>query len=282
MVCLNGTRKCETPSGTPTQAGRAGTGFTLVELLVVIGIVALLIAMLFPALARAREAARTVACASNIRQIGISTFAYAARNDGYFPVPVIGAGLVGGLPESAIFGGSVPGILDFTQGTLIPDLGGPYAAAEVFKCPSDESPAAKGMNITLTGSSPNWIVVSRTVVLIPRNFSYVFNPSVVGENKARGVWRSKRTTQARRSARKAVLFENENSPALNHLPVVYDFQTYGEVAHLIIATRHHGRSNVFYADGHVELFDSVSLRDESVKTIFDNPIWAEYFSAESD
>ncbi len=58
--------------------------FTLVELLVVIGIIALLIAMLMPALNKARVSAMTVACASNMRQIGMM-FANYAADHGYLP-----------------------------------------------------------------------------------------------------------------------------------------------------------------------------------------------------
>jgi len=56
------------------------TGFTLIELLVVIGIVALLIALLFPALKRARESAQRVACMSNMRQLYIGFVLYAGEN----------------------------------------------------------------------------------------------------------------------------------------------------------------------------------------------------------
>jgi prepilin-type N-terminal cleavage/methylation domain-containing protein/prepilin-type processing-associated H-X9-DG protein len=64
---------------------RTGRAFTLVELLVVIGIIAVLIAILLPALNRARIAANTVKCASNLHQVGIGLAAYVSTNKGVLP-----------------------------------------------------------------------------------------------------------------------------------------------------------------------------------------------------
>jgi len=78
-----------------TAAGKARDrhhAFTLVELLVVIGIIALLIGILLPTLTKAREAANRVACGSNLRQLGLTIQQYSLLFKDQIPIGYIGTG----------------------------------------------------------------------------------------------------------------------------------------------------------------------------------------------
>jgi prepilin-type N-terminal cleavage/methylation domain-containing protein/prepilin-type processing-associated H-X9-DG protein len=69
-----------------TCRGLAPQGFTLIELLIVIAIIALLAAILFPVFSRARESARRASCASNLKQIGLGMMQYAQDYDEQLPL----------------------------------------------------------------------------------------------------------------------------------------------------------------------------------------------------
>lgn len=79
------------PEATPRKT--AFRAFTLVELLVVIGIIALLVSILLPTLGRAREQAKSTQCKSNLRQYGIAFANYAVANKGFIQTGMINSGV---------------------------------------------------------------------------------------------------------------------------------------------------------------------------------------------
>lgn len=97
-------------------------GFTLIELLVVIAIIAILAGMLLPALARAKEAGRRIACVNNVRQLSLSAAMYADDHNG-------------SLPSREV------------EGRWPSQLRDGYKDLRVLKCPSDvPNPASGGVN----------------------------------------------------------------------------------------------------------------------------------------
>src|ERR1700686_4695773 len=92
-------------------------GFTLVELLVVIGIISVLVAILLPALKKARDAANEAVCMSNLRQFGVGFQIYADANQGFLAQD----GPDGTSPDGIIARQSIKSLpYDPTTGAYIP------------------------------------------------------------------------------------------------------------------------------------------------------------------
>ena len=142
--------------------GTTNRGFTLIELLVVIAIIAILAAMLLPALASAKEKARRTKCLGNLKQLGLASNMYNGDNqdvlvwpnwgqDGAPPCPTgwLFKGSCSGIPLISVSGGANPNVvagwntnrLHYLQAAAFWQ----YAPnADIFICPNDLKPALTG------------------------------------------------------------------------------------------------------------------------------------------
>ena len=145
-------RRVSTPTD-PRRDGARRSGFTLIELLLVIAIIAILAALLLPALNSAKARARNTGCISNLRQLALGWKMYADDNNGRL---VVNLSEPGAKPNWVV--GEFKTVTQMTnqagirQGLLFPFVLNPA----VYHCPADETPAAGGPRV-LSYSMNGWM-----------------------------------------------------------------------------------------------------------------------------
>ena len=218
--------------------------FTLVELLVVIGIIALLVSILLPAASKAFENSNRVACASNFRQVGAAITMYLNDNKGSLPVP---PGVTADASDA--FWWQPARIADIGRYTMGPYLRLTPTSLKILRCPTDEQAATR----QTAGKYP---------------FTFVFNDNLAGI----GLNSVKKIGQVKNSSDKIFVYE-ENGPTINdgngHLWDVHG--SWGNISMLGLRhdranrkqypdassattgiTNPDGRANALFVDGHVD------------------------------
>jgi prepilin-type N-terminal cleavage/methylation domain-containing protein len=241
------------------------TGFTLVELLVVIGIIAVLVGILLPALSKARVAAARVQCASLMRQIGQATRMYAGDNKDYLPPyrNSFNAGYTGAVPNPAS-NGDLSGVYNYiftldevtngsmpdNQGALIGRMIARGYFGKVDIKNTDQFSAMKDKYGRCPAADANTLSMSTSY-----RCAYYFNPHVAMRNGKMQPWWYKLSRYGKPPKSPifastgfrddpAHLFKNEMALCVDPL---YD---------LANATHLNGKSkswNLLYADGSVRI-----------------------------
>ena len=228
-------------------------GFTLIELLVVIAIIAILAAMLLPALSRAKIKAQATACLSNQKQLAVAWTLYSGDFNDYLAVNAnnvaINAGVVGWVTN--VLSWDFPPLptnpQNYNPDALANALLGPYCskATGVYKCPGDRYDAYKGprvRSISMNGQmNPN--------TANDANGGTVKNQYGAGQNYKVFVRQSDINNPAPVNA---WVFIDEHPDSINDALFHVDMRPTANTWSDWPASNHGGSGVLAFADGHVE------------------------------
>jgi len=178
------------------RSTRRRRAFTLVELLVVIGIIALLISILMPALTKAKNQALMIKCQNQGRQIYLASQMFAADNKGHLPRPAVGGEVDVDAEKKCYFTMPDWGIVNYEKGVMVQYMpGGPESRHDVWYCPGDLGEVTQGGGAPVNGEK--------------RNFSYSINanvePLMSGAPRKLGIL----LQTVKQSSRKIMIYEEQ-------------------------------------------------------------------------
>ncbi len=213
---------------------RKPRGFTLVELLVVIGIIAILIGLLLPVLSGARAEAAKVQCLSNLRQVGIATAMYVAENKQTYPQPTGSGDPVGRIAQQVLWFNALDSYLQRN----IQDVSGG---------------SAKIRNYTLLKQDPVYQSFGENTTVTGGNGSRTFKMNTYfGGTKANPYWT--RVSRIHDSARTVLYFDGISIDCCFVLPPLSSdsFSSAFDGDEGSVGVRHdrNKAANVCFADGH--------------------------------